>query len=184
MHEIDINQQQLCFRNYTIFLFITIVLTIIQPLRCFSHPEDSNDELYEPNGPLDSLGEILTDDKGRLLVLASSGNAVGQYDEYGVPIQMTGDLNNVGWFDSAADGPVNVTILFNDGSTEEAFGAWVVCGDPAYAPQIRNVVSVWDDVYNMFVRDLELQDDLFLQDRYAEGGNYNPNYEHIFALYI
>ncbi len=144
-------------------------------------PEDSNDELYEPNGPLDSLGEILTDDKGRLLVLASSGNAVGQYDEYGVPIQMTGDLNNVGWFDSAADGPVNVTILFNDGSTEEAFGAWVVCGDPAYAPQIRNVVSVWDDVYNMFVRDLELQDDLFLQDRYAEGGNYNPNYEPNFA---
>lgn len=138
-------------------------------------PIDTNDELFEPSGPLDTLGEILTDDKGRLLVLASSGNAVGQYDEYGVPIQMTGDLNNVGWFDSAADGPVNVTILLDDGSTEVAFGAWVVCGDPAYAPQIRNVVSVWDDVYNMFVRDLDLQPELYR--RGADDPTYNPDYQ-------
>ncbi|MGY8887230.1 MAG: LodA/GoxA family CTQ-dependent oxidase [Flavobacteriales bacterium] len=134
-------------------------------------PADSNEELFEPNGPLDTLGEILTDDKGRLLVLPSTGNAVGQYDEYGVPIQMTGDLNNVGWFDSAADGPVSVTIQFADGSSEEAFGAWVVCGDPAYAPQIRNVVSVWDDVYDTFVRELDLQPELFRQTGESENGD-------------
>lgn len=140
-------------------------------------PEDTNDELFEPSGPLDTLGEMLTDDEGRLLVLASSGNAVGQYDEYGVPIQMTGDLNNVGWFDSAADGPVNVTLVFDDGSTEEAFGAWVVCGDPAYAPQIRNVVSVWDDVYNMFVRDLGLQPDLYGMNAKKDTCSYNPTFK-------
>ncbi|WNJ17560.1 LodA/GoxA family CTQ-dependent oxidase [Pontibacter sp. G13] len=151
-------------------------------------PADSNDELFEPNGPLDTLGEMLTDEKGRLLVLPSSGNAVGQYDEYGVPIQMTGDLNNVGWFDSAADGPVSVTIVFDDGSREEAFGAWVVCGDPAYAPQIRNVVSVWDDVYDTFVRKLDLQPDLFQRDLDvppkedgAVTGEYNPAYLPNFA---
>ena len=148
-------------------------------------PEDSNDELYEPNGALDTLGEILTDNEGRLLVLASSGNAVGQYDEYGVPIQMTGDLNNVGWFDSAADGPVNVTLVFEDNTTEEAFGAWVVCGDPAYAPQIRNVVSVWDDVYDMFVQDLELQPELFGQSDGQTNGQaekeYQPSYEPNFS---
>ncbi len=138
-------------------------------------PIDTNDELFEPSGSLETLGEILTDEEGRLLVLPSTGNAVGQYDEYGVPIQMTGDLNNVGWFDSAADGPVKVTIVFDDGSTEEAFGAWVVCGDPAYAPQIRNVVSVWDDVYNMFVRDLGLQPKLYKHDCY------NPDYKPNFA---
>ncbi|MFC3153220.1 LodA/GoxA family CTQ-dependent oxidase [Litoribrevibacter euphylliae] len=140
-------------------------------------PEDTNDELYEPSGPLNTLGEILTDDEGRLLVLASSGNAVGQYDEYGVPIQMTGDLNNVGWFDSAADGPVNVTLVFDDGSTEDAFGAWVICGDPAYAPQIRNVVSVWDDVYNMFVRDLGLQPELYGMCPKADKIDYKPTYK-------
>lgn len=151
----------------------------IEPLAGYPirFPEDYNDELYEPNGPLDTLGEILTDDQGRLLVLPSSGNSVGQYDEYGVPIQMAGDLNNVGWFDSAADGPVNVTLVFDDGSTEAAFGAWVVCGDPAYAPQIRNVVSVWDDVYNMFVRDLNLQNDLYTEINGESTPSYNPDYK-------
>lgn len=145
-------------------------------------PADSNDELFEPNGALDSLGSMLTDEKGRLLVLASNGNAVGQYDEYGVPIQMTGDLNNVGWFDSASDGPVSLTIVFTDGSKEEAFGAWVVCGDPSYAPQIRNVVSVWDDVYDTFVRELELQPELFVKDECNEGeGVYNPAFLPNFA---
>ena len=151
-------------------------------------PADSNDELFEPDGPLDTLGEMLTDDKGRLLVLPSTGNAVGQYDEYGVPIQMTGDLNNVGWFDSAADGPVSVTLKFKDGSSEEAFGAWVVCGDPAYAPQIRNVVSVWDDVYDTFVRELDLQPNLYKKntppadgETQEESGTYNPDYVPDFA---
>jgi hypothetical protein len=151
-------------------------------------PVDSNEELFEPNGPLDTLGEILTDDKGRLLVLPSTGNAVGQYDEYGVPIQMTGDLNNVGWFDSASDGPVSVTLVFDDGSMEEAFGAWVVCGDPGYAPQIRNVVSVWDDVYDTFVRQMGLQPELFTQttkptpENFGEvEGYYNKDYIPNFA---
>ena len=145
-------------------------------------PADTNEELFEPNGALDTLGEILTDAKGRLLVLPSTGNAVGQYDEYNQVVQMTGDLNNVSWFDSASDGPVSVTIKFEDGSTEEAFGAWVVCGDPAYAPQIRNVVSVWDDVYDTFVRELDLQPELYDPSVGSDDeGVYNPAYLPNFA---
>ncbi|MEY8204936.1 MAG: LodA/GoxA family CTQ-dependent oxidase, partial [Bermanella sp.] len=151
-------------------------------------PEDSNERLFEPSGPLDSLGEMTVDNEGRLLVLASSGNAVGQYDEYNQPVQMNGDLNNAGWFDSAADGPVNVTIVFEEGEGEpvdsiEAFGAWVVCGDPAYAPQIRNVVSVWDDVYNMFVRELDLQPNLYKKEKENKkiADTYNSDYKPSFA---
>ncbi|MDA9773812.1 LodA/GoxA family CTQ-dependent oxidase [Saprospiraceae bacterium] len=156
-----------------------IVMLREYPIR---FPSDSNERLFEPNGALDSLGSMLTDEKGRLLVLASNGNAVGQYDEYGVPIQMTGDLNNVGWFDSASDGPVAVTIVLDDGSTEETFGAWVVCGDPSYAPQIRNVVSVWDDVYDTFVRQLDLQPELYQKDECEEdSGVYNTEYLPNFA---
>ena len=138
-------------------------------------PADVNEILFEPSGPLNSLGEIKTDDQGRLLVLSSIGNAVGQYDEYGVPIQMTGDLNNAGWYDSAADGPVSVIIKFDDGSSEKAFGAWVVCGDPSYAPQIRNVVSIWDDVFDTWVRELDLQPELY------SDGAYNTDYEPTFS---
>lgn len=124
-------------------------------------PSTTNSQLYEPSGPLDSLGELRVDKKGRLLVLPAKGRTAAQIDEYNVPIPLTGDLNNVGWFDDQADGPVSATLVFADGTTEEAFGAWVVCCDPSYAPQIRNVVSIWDDVYDTFVRELDLQPDLY-----------------------
>ena len=119
--------------------------------------------LFEPSGPLDTLGELRIDAQGRLLVLPGQGRTAAMYDEYGDPIPLTGDLNNVGWFDDAADGPVSATLVFDDGDgpPEDVFGAWVVCGDPAYAPQIRNVVSVWDDVYDAWVRELDLQPEIF-----------------------
>jgi L-Lysine epsilon oxidase N-terminal/L-lysine epsilon oxidase C-terminal domain len=143
-----------------------------------SFPADTNSRLFEPNGPLDTLGEISTDERGRLLVLPAKGKAAAQYDEYGQPAPITGDLNNPGWFDDAADGPFSATILFEDGTTAEAFGAWVVCTDPAYAPQIRNVVSVWDDVYDAWIRELDLQPEICV------GGQFNAEYRPSFEADI
>jgi L-Lysine epsilon oxidase N-terminal/L-lysine epsilon oxidase C-terminal domain len=125
-----------------------------------SFPADNYDALFEPSGPLDTLGELRIEN-GRLLVLPGFGRTAAQIDEYGDPIPLTGDLNNVGWFDDASDGPVSATVVLDDGEGVEAFGAWVVCGDPAYAPQIRNVVSVWDDVYDAWVRELDLRPDIY-----------------------
>jgi hypothetical protein len=143
-----------------------------------SFPRDTNSRLFEPSGPLDTLGELRTDAHGRLLVLPGRGRTAAMYDEYGDPIPLTGDLNNVGWFDDAADGPVSATLVFADGTTEEVFGAWVVCGDPAYAPQIRNVVSVWDDVYDAWVRELGLQPEIF------GDGEFRTDYRPSFAADI
>lgn len=134
-------------------------------------------ELFQPTGPLDSLGEVRTDDKGRLLVLAAFGRTAAVYDEYGDPMALTGDLNNAGWWDDAADGPVSATVVFEDGSAEEAFGAWVVCCDPAYAPQIRNVVSVWDDVFDTWVRHLGLMPELYDVAGQVFNGGYRPAFE-------
>ncbi|HEX3759752.1 MAG TPA: LodA/GoxA family CTQ-dependent oxidase [Kofleriaceae bacterium] len=135
--------------------------------------------LYFPAGKLDSLGEMRTDDKGRLLVLAAYGRTAAQYDEYGDPVPLTADLNNANWFDDAADGSVSATLVFDDGSSEPAFGAWVVCCDPAYAPQIRNVVSIWDDVYDMWIRELGLQPEVFDAAR-----GFNPDYQPAFETLI
>lgn len=134
--------------------------------------------LFEPAGPLDTLGQLTTDERGRLLVLPGKGRTAAQYDEYGDPIPLTGDLNNTGWFDDAADGPVSATLVFEDGTTEEAFGAWVICGDPAYAPQIRNVVSVWDDVYDSWVRELDLQPEICCD------GQFDPDYRPSFSAEV
>src|SRR6478609_5061696 len=141
-------------------------------------PKDSNGPLFQPSGPLDSLGELRTDERGRLLVLPAKGRTAAIYDEYGDPMPLTGDLNNGGWFDDTADGPVSATIVFEDGSVEQAFGAWVVCGDPAYAPQIRNVVSVWDDVYDAWVRELELQPEIY------SGNEFQTDYRPAFGAEI
>jgi hypothetical protein len=140
-----------------------------------SFPADNYAMLFQPTGPLDTLGELRIEN-GRLLVLPGFGRTAAQYDEYGDPIPLTGDLNNVGWFDDAADGPVSATIVFEGGATAEAFGAWVVCGDPAFAPQIRNVVSVWDDVYDAWVRELNLQPEIYDQ----KSGKYSPDYKPAF----
>lgn len=142
-----------------------------------SFPADSNSKLYQPTGPLDSLGEMLTDNEGRLLVLASFGRTAAQYDEYGDPMPLTGDLNNEGWYDDAADGPVCATLVFENGTHQTAFGGWVICCDPAYAPQIRNVVSVWDDVYDIWVRELNLQSEIYDKERGGFQTDYKPSFE-------
>ena len=149
-----------------------------------SFPSQHYTELFQPSGPLDTLGELRTDDKGHLLVLTAFGRTAAQYDEYGDPIPLTGDLNNVGWFDDAADGPVSATIVFENGDTEEVFGAWVVCGDPAYAPQIRNVVSVWDDVYDAWIRNLDLQPEIYDKQTGGFKKDYKPSFEsEIFPIF-
>ena len=134
-------------------------------------------KLFEPTGKLNTLGEIQTDEKGRLLVLPGFGRTAAQYDEYGDPIPLTGDLNNAGWFDDAGDGPVSATLIFEDESITPVFGAWVICGDPGFAPQIRNVVSVWDDVFDVWVRELALQPEIYDPKAAAFNPDYQPDFE-------
>jgi len=146
--------------------------------RSFPQQTFTDRPMFEPSGPLDSLGELTVDGQGHLLVLPGKGRTAAWYDEYGKPMPLTGDLNNGGWFDDSADGPVSATILFKDGTHAEAAGAWVVCADPAYAPQIRNVVSVWDDVYDTWVRELDLQPEICVGHTFQHGAKgYSPSFD-------
>ncbi|GAA2399618.1 LodA/GoxA family CTQ-dependent oxidase [Actinomadura vinacea] len=133
-------------------------------------PCDRYDELYEPTGRIDTLGELLTDEHGRLLVLPAPGRACGRYMPDGKPYPLIGDLlspgvygdvNADGWFDDTGDGPVTAVLVFEDGGTQPVHGAWAITTDPGYAPQIRNVVTLWDDIYDTWVRELGLQPELF-----------------------
>lgn len=90
------------------------------------------------------LGELRTDDAGRLRVLGGRGNTV----------QTGGDIhnyvNNDGWFDDVSDGPVGATVTFkgpNGDETVQAEGAWVVVGPPDFAPAISNVVRLYDTIW-------------------------------------
>ncbi|MFO1080738.1 MAG: LodA/GoxA family CTQ-dependent oxidase [Reyranellaceae bacterium] len=136
-----------------------------------SFPADHFD-LDVPLRPLDSLGEIRTEAAtGRLIFSPGYGNTVGIKIGGRVPsLEEASAAENDQWFDDVSDGPVSATIVFEDGSTAVAAGAWAHAGAPGFAPQTRNVVTAWDEVYDTFVRHLGLLPTLF------EGGDFDPSY--------
>ena len=155
-----------------------------------SFPDDSFAQLYTPTGPIDTLGELRTDDKGRLLVLGGYGKACGWLQPDGTPFPLIGgmiapgeygDVNADGWFDDTGDGPVSAVIVFDDESVESVHPAWVVTTDPSYAPQTLNVVSLWDDIFDTWVRRMDLLPDLF-DHRYKDA--YRPSFtDHLFPIF-
>ncbi len=123
-----------------------------------SFPANHFDALNCPSGKgITTLGELETEQKGRLVVLGGFGTACGWTDTTGKNYGLNNDVNNDGWFDDISDGPVRAALVFEDESVREVEGsAWVISTDPAYAPQILNVVSLWDDIFDAWVRNLNL----------------------------
>ncbi|RMF71768.1 MAG: hypothetical protein D6740_06205, partial [Alphaproteobacteria bacterium] len=127
--------------------------------------------LIEQHGRIDTLGEMTIErHSGRLLVVGGYGRAAGILGPDGKPPPLDDAVDNDFWFDDTSDGPVRALVIFDDGSSVEAVGAWFVCTDPGYAPQVRNVVSTWDDIYSTWVEKLDLIPDLF------SNGQYNPDF--------
>ncbi|WP_315805403.1 LodA/GoxA family CTQ-dependent oxidase [Bradyrhizobium sp. SZCCHNS3002] len=127
------------------------------------------------SGPIDTLGELKADGSGRLLVLGGYGRAVGWRIDG--QIAVADDVNNNQWFDDTSDGPVSATIVFDDGTQVEAAGAWVTTADPSFAPQILNSVSAWDDIYDSWVRKLDLAPDIFDRNLNAYSNQYKPTFD-------
>jgi hypothetical protein len=137
-----------------------------------SFPIDSFDNLYCPTGPIDTLGELRTDKQGRLLVLGGYGRACGWG---GAPPPLIHDVNNDNWFDDASDGPVSAVLILDDGSVQPVqVGAWAVTTDPSYAPQTLNIVSLWDDIYDTWVRALALAPALYDATKGGFQASYQP----------
>ncbi len=59
--------------------------------------------------------------------------------------------NNDDWWDDTADGPVWAAVTI-DGTTYEADPGWVLVGPPAYAPEIANLVTLYDTIFDAAVR--------------------------------
>lgn len=122
--------------------------------------------------PIKTLGSAQTDANGNLIVLGGFGNS-GSTSDNGSMI--TAYANNEGWFDDIADGPVTAVIVMDD-NTEITVDvpAWVSVAPPAYAPQIINQVNLYDDIYDIYVRELNANPALFNNGKFQE--DYQPNY--------
>ena len=104
--------------------------------------------LHPTRESITSLGELRTDADGRLLLLGGFGISGTLSDD-----PVIGDYaNNDGWWDDTSDGPVSAVIRFTDGSEIRADASWVLVGPPSYAPQIPNLVSLWDTIFDAGVR--------------------------------
>lgn len=94
------------------------------------------------------LGELRTDEKGRLIFLGGYGKAWGA-----APV--TTFANNDGWSDDISDGPVRATVCLN-GQQFEAEPAMVAVAPPNYGQGIYAVVTMYDLLRDQFGREGQL----------------------------
>ena len=92
-----------------------------------------------------TLGELATDDAGRLLVLGGKGVSASFNSS-----PVTHYANNDGWYDDTSDGPVTASVSIG-GRTVPVDPAWVVVAPPNYAPNLKSVRTMYDMVRNVFV---------------------------------
>lgn len=95
------------------------------------------------------LGQMETDDQGRLVVVGGLGRAGSSPS---VPINHFADNNN--WFDDTSDGPVRATVAFTDGRPAQAVDrpAWLIACQPDYAPAVTNLVTLYDMIFDIAVQ--------------------------------
>ena len=92
------------------------------------------------------LGELRTDDDGRLLVLGGHGTSAS------INGSLLNDMaNNDGWYDDTSDGPVTATVRIG-GHEIEVTPAWVVAMPPTYAPMLKSVRTMWDVMEDVAVQ--------------------------------
>lgn len=90
------------------------------------------------------LGELRTDEAGRLLFLGGFGEAASYNGAQAVTF-----ANNDGWHDDTSDGPVTAEVTLN-GRELPVDGAWVVTAPPNYAPEVVGIRTLYDLLYDLF----------------------------------
>jgi hypothetical protein len=100
------------------------------------------------NQTIKDLGDISTDDAGRLIFFGGHGKTL----QLPKATDIEDYVNNDGWFDDVSDGPVSATIALKDGSRVEAIGAWVSVAPPDFAPAVDNVVTLYETIWDVVVR--------------------------------
>lgn len=94
-----------------------------------------------------TLGELRTDEVGRLIFLGGMGSSSSND---GSP--PTTFANNDKWHDDVADGPVRARVVV-DGAPFEADAGYVVVAPPNFAPGLFGVVTMDDVVRDLFFRE-------------------------------
>jgi hypothetical protein len=92
------------------------------------------------------LGELRTDEAGRLIILGGRGKSASFDGTKAVTF-----ANNEGWHDDTADGPVTAKVTF-EGQELPVDPAWFVVAPPNYAPLQKSVRTMWDLMRDVFIK--------------------------------
>lgn len=114
-----------------------------------------------------NLGQVETDDQGRLIFVPGSGDAASKDNK-----PPTTFANNEGWHDDTCDGVIRATVEIN-GTSLEAKPAMVAVTPPNFGPGLFGVVTMNDVVQDLFIREMNYPDP-------AEEGV--VFYEHIYPM--
>jgi hypothetical protein len=90
------------------------------------------------------LGELRTDEAGRLIVLGGYGQSASYTGKPAATF-----ANNDEWHDDVADGPVRARVILG-GRVLEAEPAMVAVTPPNFGPGLYGVVTMYDVVYDLF----------------------------------
>ncbi len=175
----------------------------------FSQGQNLNQTFPPPLVPnsITTLGEIMATKQGdhaRLVVLGGNGNSGSSKKGLGEP-HIQAFANNDGWFDDVSDGPVTAQLLvtvteidgrpLNPGDTTFTAAsvnvddpAWVIVAYPRYAPELVDVVTLDDVIYDLSVRNFAFNTYMYgvppfkldapphSQEIWQKEAKWNPNY--------
>ncbi len=97
------------------------------------------------------LGEIIMESDGRLRVLGGFGRSGSDPPQPRLDLNTGHFADNDDWFDDISDGPVTATIELDDGTLAQST-AWVIVGPPDFAPGIKNLVTLYDLLFDLGVK--------------------------------
>jgi len=114
------------------------------------------------------LGEIISDSKNNLVVLGGNGSSGG--DELFATF-----AGGETWFDDISDGSVICEITLPDGS-EIVLDAWVIVGPPKFAPELENITTLDDVMFDMAIQYFDAVPEIYTKEM-GWKSNFEVNYE-------
>jgi hypothetical protein len=142
-------------------------------------PESWPKDFKKGNAPrIDTLGAMHVENDSTLTVVGGFGHSGAVTDD-----DIVDYANNPGWFDDTSDGSVKATLVMADGSRVEADAAWVIVGPPDFAPPIKNIVTMYDAIYDIGLRLCEYDPLVFNPQTNDFAADFTPSFEeHIFPI--
>ncbi|MCI5081068.1 MAG: LodA/GoxA family CTQ-dependent oxidase [Saprospiraceae bacterium] len=140
------------------------------PLYAQTFPPDDTKPYF-----IETLGEIRTSDSNALTVLGGHGFSGSINHKFPHPLIET-YANNDGWFDDTSDGPVTAMLAYYDEQDQQVRyiriedPSWVIVGYPRYAPEIPDLITINDVIYDLSVKHFAYKPYLYgTQDDFKEG---------------